>query len=116
MAPGDRYVEAFRARKGPTFKVEVLTVEPVLDVAVLGPGEDDAFNDFCAATRPVRICTADFPLFDPFPVHILAHHGRWVPAQARQCHVNAPIALYVSQRRASLAGPLEDQSSRKTGS
>ncbi len=80
------YIEEVTAG-GRTFKVETLAVEPVVDIAVLGEpdveaADDLAFTEFCEATAPVPICTADLPLRSPFPVHFLAHTGRWVDAQA----------------------------------
>lgn len=92
------YVEDVRAGRR-TLKVEVLAIEPVADIAVLGAPDGqasqelfnaaEAFADFCESTAPVPICTADFRLFVPFPVHILTHTGRWVTARATQNNVNA---------------------------
>jgi|SRR5947207_13130524 len=97
---GHYHIEAVEANHR-TLKVRPLAVERVADIAVLGAldgqvsaehaAASDAFEAFCDSTAPVAICTADFPLFAPFPVHILAHTGRWLSARAQQRDVNAPV-------------------------
>jgi S1-C subfamily serine protease len=102
MALGDYYTENVKAGRR-MLKVQPLAVEPVADIAVLGAVDDqaseefsiaaDAFRNFCESTVSVPICTADFPLHSPFPVHILTHTGRWIEARAEQCHVNANVLV-----------------------
>jgi len=99
MALGDYYVEDVKANRR-VLKIQPLAVEPVADIAILGALDGqaseefsaaaEAFEDFCKSTAPVPICTADFPLFCPFPVHILTHTGQWLDAHAQQCSINAP--------------------------
>jgi hypothetical protein len=48
-------------------------------------------------TKPVVLCTDDFPLFDPIRVHILTHVGRWTEGTAEQCAINASTLAIESQ-------------------
>lgn len=42
---------------------------------------------------PAQICTADFPLNTPFPVHIFRHTGQWIDGKAMQIRRDAPTLI-----------------------
>lgn len=95
MALGDYWLEEV-AVGGSTFRLSVLTVEPMADIALLGApdaGEfcDDAeaFGEFCASTVPTPICVAEFELLKKFPVRILTHDRGWIEGEAQQCKEQA---------------------------
>lgn len=95
MALEDYRIEEFKAGNR-IFKIQLLAIEPVTDIAILGaldgevfPDEEEAFEAFCESTAPVPICTVEFPLFHPFPVYILAHTGEWVDAHATHYDIDA---------------------------
>jgi hypothetical protein len=71
--------------------------EPVEDVAVLGAldKQEDAeqFKAFCERTTPLKLCDAEFPLFNKFPVHVFTHEGGWVAGLAQQCQINGTALL-----------------------
>jgi S1-C subfamily serine protease len=89
MALGDRYFERIVTPGGADFRLEVLAVEPVSDIAVLGtvdgqvlPEDAMAFDEWCDETAPVRVSCDDFDLGVAVPVHILAHTRAWIRARA----------------------------------
>lgn len=70
---------------GTEIMVNILAVEPVSDIAVLGiidaqefPEEAGKFEKFCNLTRPVEFFRKDFDLFVEYPAHIYTHLGEWV--------------------------------------
>jgi hypothetical protein len=78
---GDFYIENTRTVKG-KLKAAPLAVEPVSDIAVLRSLDsqkfiDDAerFEQFYECTKPLPICTKEFPLFKRFPVYIYNTKG-----------------------------------------
>jgi hypothetical protein len=89
---------------GRKMPVAVRAVDLMADIAVLGEVDGQrseaffeawmAFKEFCESTGAVPLCTADFPVREPCPVHILTHDKGWVAGQAQQSHVNAS-ALYI---------------------
>lgn len=78
-----------RPKGGAEFKMDVLAVEPVADIAVLGPadgqefpGDEAAFEDFCESTEGVPISEDDLVVREPIPVAILSHREAWIAARA----------------------------------
>lgn len=70
---------------GAEIMVNILAVEPVSDIAVLGiidaqafPEEAKKFENFCALTKPVKLFRKDFDLFVEYPAHIYTHLREWV--------------------------------------
>jgi S1-C subfamily serine protease len=75
---------------GRRFKAEVVAVEPLSDIALVGApdaqssAEALAFEEHLDSIRPVLLCTAEFPLMEKFQVFIRSHQLRWIEGQARQ--------------------------------
>ena len=70
------------------FVVDVLAVEAISDIAVLGTPDTQMFEESLNwqealnSIEPVSICTEAFPPNEPFPVHILTHDKSWVDGLA----------------------------------
>ncbi len=97
MVLGNDFLEPIQTCCG-VFNVAALAVEPVNDLAVLGPvdgqvlpADAEAFEDFCAATKSVPICTSEFELFKEIPISIFTHKGAWIRGQAQQCANHAAM-------------------------
>jgi S1-C subfamily serine protease len=67
-----------------------LAVEPVADLAVLGPVDDQAFSKeapafaaFCDATPPVRLAIDILKAFVPLPAYVFTHDRGVLPATVR---------------------------------
>ncbi len=96
MVLGNYFIEEIETRMG-NIKATPLAVEPVADIAVLGaldnqvfpPEYLDPFEAFCENTEPVPLCVRDFPLFEPIPIFILTHLGKWVTGEAKECRDGA---------------------------
>lgn len=95
MVLGDYFIEEIHTQRG-AIKASVFAVEPCADAAILGSPDDqemteeaERFKEFCEATKAIRLCTADFPLFEVVPIHLLTHHGEWMTGEARQCQEQA---------------------------
>lgn len=91
MALGEYFIEDIKTVQG-MLKVQPLAIEPISDIAILGPLDDqDApeevkdFMAFCESTMPIPLFTTDFELFHKFPVYIYTHKGTWIKGSAYQC-------------------------------
>ena len=96
MVLGDPFFERIKAR-GRELVVCTLAVEPVKDIAVLGPPVHDKFKDeqidferFCEDTNPVTLCQRYFAPSENFPVHVYTHKGTWVTGTATNLQEYAP--------------------------
>ncbi len=101
--------------RGRRFKADVYAVEPIADIAVLGVPDTQTFEDamdfqgYLETVAPVPICTKDFPLQKPFPVHIRTHTGHWVCGLAQQCQINASVLVVEAEediRGGTSGGPV----------
>ena len=70
---------------------QVVAVEPVADIAVIGSPdnqtfyeESDAFDLFAESVRGLLLCSDEFAFGQGFPIHILTHCGEWLSGQASQ--------------------------------
>lgn len=93
MALGDHFVLRVEAGRH-TFRLGVVAVEPVADIAVLGPPDSqvfcddaEAFEDHSAATPAVRVCAKDFAPRTPTRAHLLNLNGMWIECVAREGRV-----------------------------
>jgi len=89
MVLGDYFIERISAGRK-KYKVAPLAVEPVSDIAVLGPLDNQEFlheveryEAFCQAIKPLVLCRDEFPLRKAFRVHIRTHKGGWLAGSAR---------------------------------
>jgi hypothetical protein len=85
MALGGRFMELVEARGGRTFRASGVGVEPVADVAALGPADDQelaedakAFQAFVGEVEGVPRFTGTFEVERPTPIQLLTHRGGWI--------------------------------------
>jgi hypothetical protein len=93
MALGDRFIEEVTTRTGARFQVQTYLAEPVSDIAVLGPPDDDAgenaekFEEWCEATAAVPLASRVLAnrllrrICDSLRVEVLTHKGKWITGQ-----------------------------------
>jgi hypothetical protein len=116
MALGYDFLEPAVTAAGRKLRLSVYAVEPVQDIAVLGPPDNqhlpddaDAFDEFCARTAPVppfrgRMAPADVrPRYGPrhyeLPVLMLNRDGRWVGGLAQVTRPDqADVFLRIGRR------------------
>ena len=91
MALGDHYIQKIHTASGKDLIVSPYAVEPVSDIAVLGPPdgqvfykESVAFEEFCENTLPVSVSTDTYDFGVWFPVSVLSHLGNWISGHAVQ--------------------------------
>jgi Trypsin-like peptidase domain len=88
MTLGDYYIENITTKSGAHLRVGPLMADPLSDIAVLGPLDDQEFfeeceqlEQWCEATAPVRLANT-IPRFRvPLPVRVLTHKGKWIGAR-----------------------------------
>jgi Trypsin-like peptidase domain len=85
MALGDYYIETVKTKRGDILRVGPWAADPVSDMAVLGPLDDQAFGEDCAAFEEWTEATAAVPVTDvilnagdSLPVEILSHDRGWI--------------------------------------
>jgi hypothetical protein len=88
MAQGDYFIEEIETTRG-KLKATPYAVEPVSDIAVLGPLDDQEFcdevtqfEDFCEKTKPLRLCLKKFAWRFEFPIWIYTHKKTWIKGKA----------------------------------
>lgn len=124
MALGEYYLETIECARR-QIRVSVLAVEPVLDIAVLGPPDNQALADDAKAydetlelVAPVEICTEDFALFRGIPAAVYTHKGMWIDATAQQCSDGAPRLCIETPQQiegGTSGGPIVDERGRLLG-
>jgi hypothetical protein len=73
------------------YTLSVSALEPFADIAMLSgsaapqlPFENnELFWSFTEETDPLRLCTEEFELFEPFPVYVFTHEGDWIAGRAK---------------------------------
>jgi hypothetical protein len=98
MAMGDHYLEAVTTKSGARFHVGPHAAEPVSDIAILGPLDDqtffddcDDFEQWCEATPAVPVAKARIGFREPLRVSILSHKDKWIGASI--VNYNSPLNL-----------------------
>jgi len=82
MALGDYFIEDITTKSGTKLRVRPLAADPVSDLAVLGPLDEqefsheyDAFEAWCNVTESVIVRTKTPRVGGLIPVHVLTHEG-----------------------------------------
>lgn len=96
MPLGDFFHVAIIAADGTKLTGEVIAVEVVADIAVIGvldnqmfSKEAEVFDRFAESIHPLQMCGAEFPFGEDFPVHVMNHCGHWLSGNAAQWKENA---------------------------
>jgi len=88
MTLGDYIIEEIQTTHG-KLKITPWAVEPVSDIAVVGPLDDQEFCDevtqfeeFCSKTKPIPLCLEKPKYGDVIPVWIYTHKKTWIRGKA----------------------------------
>lgn len=91
MALGDYYIEEIETSSG-ILKAAPLAVEPVKDIAVLGPPDEQAFCEEAEAyeewhknIEPIPLCFRQYERFQKLDAYIFTHEGTWIKGKATHC-------------------------------
>ena len=97
MALGGYYSERLETNSGYCIAVPIF-IEPVSDIAVLGPVDDQElfneyklFNDFCSITTPVKICREKLEVGKKFRIFIFTHKKEWITGSAKLVLPDCPM-------------------------
>jgi S1-C subfamily serine protease len=97
MALGDDHLEPIQTAGGQSLLLSVLAVEPVADIAVLGPPDDQrlpeqalSFDRFAVETEPVPLHRREIRRNEPFGVFVLNRDRGWIEATAVALRTNDP--------------------------
>jgi Trypsin-like peptidase domain len=129
MALGSYYVEPIRTRGGREFSADVVAVDAVADIAVLGPSDSQAASDDCEAFEAFAEEVLGVPLFpravkvDEFlSVHVLGCKGNWIKSAATRYGIPSKPPTGVACLRAEArivggdsGGPIVDRFGRLVG-
>ena len=103
MVLGERFIETIRIEER-ELKMQPLAVEPVHDIAVLGPAEfedhegDCVFENFCQNTKPASLCLTEFEPEHDFNVYIYGLNGEWIAGSAIDRSGNAATVSIESDK------------------
>ena len=124
MALGDLFTEKIKTHER-EFTVALLAVEPVTDIAILGPtdhyeiwNEQIEFERFCKDTNPVTLCRRYFAPLEKFTVHIYTHKGTWVTGSATNPREYAPCLVVEADEQiegGTSGGPIVNDSGELIG-
>lgn len=110
MMMNDINPERIITASGTEIKVNILAVEPVSDIAVLGnidaqefPEEAEKFNTFCKNTKKIKIFRKDFELFVDYPAYVYTHLGEWISFSVMKTCPLANKLVIQSEKRFNLA-------------
>jgi hypothetical protein len=88
MVSGDYFIEEIETIHG-KFKVSPWAVEPVNDIAILGPldgqvfpDEELGFEEFCEKVKPIPLFLAKLKQFEKFPIYVYTHKKTWLEGEA----------------------------------
>jgi hypothetical protein len=88
MVMGDWFIEQIKTIYG-KLKVAPYAVEPVNDIAILGPLDGQEFYDevlqfeeFCEKVRPIPLFLGEMKCRQKFRVYIYTHEKTWIKAEA----------------------------------
>ncbi len=88
MAMGDTFIEPIRTRSGRRLRVSPCFVDPVSDIAALGPLDDQecfddvmAFEEWTEATEPISLATMVLGPRNRQDVQILTHKQKLIAAK-----------------------------------
>jgi S1-C subfamily serine protease len=129
MALGDHFLEPVETRDGRTFRALVCAAEPVADIAVLCPPDNqerpedsEAFDLFAAEVESVRLYPNAVQLDEEIPVLVLTHKGGWIKGTVRRYGPPGDLpnggawVLAASKFEAGTSGgPVVDQAGRLLG-
>lgn len=123
MASGDYCLATVETNEGESFWLEVMAVEPVSDIAVLGMADDqefpehaEKFHRFVETTIALEIVESHYKPFAPFTSHIYAHKDTWLVATSHTYQENSPcFCTDVPIEGGTSGGPIVTEEGRLLG-
>ena len=124
MALGEPFFEKVNTSMG-ELVAAVIAVEPVADIAVLGPPDDQMlfhesqeYEQFCEQTKPVALCSRRKSFTGKIPVHILSPSMKWIAGTAivtRPCRNTVYVAAVSEVKSGASGGPIIDKAAALVG-
>ncbi|MDZ7759930.1 MAG: serine protease [Desulfovermiculus sp.] len=124
MALGDYFIEEIEIQ-GETFRVAPLAVEPISDVAVLGPLDEQEFPDdvdrleeFCENLDPVLISDFEPEIFKEMNVYVFSHEDKIISGKGQVCTPGSSKMFIEAEEEikgGTSGGPIVDESGRLVG-
>ena len=124
MALGDLFLERVKTPMG-ELVATVVAVEPVADIAVLGPPDDQMlfheaqeYEQFCEQTKPVALCGRRKGYYGKIPVHILSPSLKWIAGTANVVRPGRPTSFVSAAREVrsgASGGPIIDDAAALVG-
>lgn len=124
MALGDPFLEKVKTSMG-ELVAAVAAVEPVSDIAVLGPpdnqmlfNEAQEYDEFCEQTKPVALCSRRKSFTGKIPVHILSPSMKWIAGTTniiRPCRPTAFVEAESEVESGASGGPIIDNAAALVG-
>jgi S1-C subfamily serine protease len=101
MPLGEYFLVTVIAADGRRLTGQVVAVEPVSDIAVIGSPDGQTFSsqatdfdNYLESTEGLILCKDDFPFGAGFPVQIYTHTAEWISGEATQWGENVPTLSF----------------------
>lgn len=111
----------FRSRDR-VYKSQVLAIEPVADIAILGPLDSPKAIDYYEAwydgQEPLLICERTWKTFQEFPIWLYTHLGTWIGGRAKFCAEGTAKLSAVTDEQVmggTSGGPIVDETGALVG-
>lgn len=117
MALGDFFLQEVECG-GHAIVTQVLAVEPVSDIAVLGMPDDQSFykeaNDYekvLNLIEPIELRFNDIEQFREIPAMIFTHRKTWLQANVQKCNESTPLLFVTGAdiEQGTSGGPVIDK-------
>jgi hypothetical protein len=124
MALGEPFLEPVETSDGRILVTQVCAVEPVADIAVLGPPDDQMFSeqflDFEESIEQlpcVPISLRTYPFGKSFEVEVFTHKRQWLKAKATAYRCKSNLCLEASDQieGGTSGSPVIDKKGRLVG-
>lgn len=137
MSMGGYYIQEIETWEEQKFKLAVLAVEPVSDIAILGPSDipelydkpefhdvpkkyDDVnlFQSYWEKTEPILLSQRDYEQFEEFPVYIYNQDEGWITGVAEQPGESDPFFFFDADKHiqgGTSGGPIVNEAGELEG-
>jgi V8-like Glu-specific endopeptidase len=121
IVEGALFTEEIMSAQGEYCKVTPVAIEPVNDIAVLGPlikrSGQKRFAEFCESMEPVVVNQNKLKPSQEFPVHIYSHERTWVSGIAKYMEALHRLWIFAdgSIEGGASGGPIINESGELIG-